>query len=72
MQTMSDLELSLIFKGLSHILGNQEYIMKQMNIGDPYIVEDTNALAVKYGKLAKKYYKQHNPNWIDDSEPPYT
>jgi hypothetical protein len=68
---MSDLELSLIFKGMSHILGNQEQIMKKFNIGEPYIVNDTNELAVQFGKLAKAYYKKHNPNWIDDSEPPY-
>lgn len=68
---MSDLELSLIFKGISHILGNQEYIMRQMKIGEPYIVEDTNELSVKFGQMAKAYYKKHNPDWVDDSEPPY-
>ena len=67
---MTDLELSLIFKGMSHILGNQEYIMRKMNIGEPYIVEDTNELSVQFGKLAKKYYKKHNPDWVDDSEYP--
>ena len=65
---MTDLELSLIFKGMSHILGNQEQIMKKFNIGEPYIVNDTNELAVKFGELAKAYYRKHNPAWVDDSE----
>lgn len=71
---MNDLELSLIFKGMSHILANQERILKRLGEGENgnfYNLEDTNELAVQFGKLAKKYYKRHNLDWVDDSGEPY-
>ena len=69
---MTDLELSLIFKGMSHILANQEIILRKLGEedGNFYNLEDTNTLAVDFGKLAKSYYKKHNPNWVEgDPEP---
>jgi hypothetical protein len=70
---MNDLELSLIFKGMSHILANQERILKRLGEeenGNFYNLEDTNELSVKFGQLAKTYYKHHNPDWVDDSGDP--
>jgi len=52
-------QLALIYKGISHILGNQEQIMKKLDIGYPYIQEDTNTLAVDFGKLSEYYFKQY-------------
>lgn len=52
-------QLALIYKGISHILGNQEQIMKKLDIGHPYIQEDTNTLAVDFGKLSEHYFKQY-------------
>ena len=49
---MTDLELSLIFKGMSHILANQERILRKLGEeenGNFYNLEDTNTLAVKFG-----------------------
>lgn len=70
---MTDLEMSLIFKGMSHILANQEIILRKLGEeenGNFYNLEDTNTLAVDFGKLAKAYYKKHNPNWVDESDEP--
>lgn len=67
---LTNTELSLIFKGMSHILGNQEQIMRKLNVGEPYIVNDTNELSVQFGKLAKAYYKKDHPDWVDDTEGP--
>ena len=65
---MDDLELSLIFKGLSHILANQEIILRKLGEedGNFYNLEDTNTLSVKFGQLAQKYYKKHNPDWVEE------
>lgn len=56
---MDNKQLALIYKGLSHILANQEKIMRKLNIGDPYINEDTNELAVQFGKLSEAYFRQY-------------
>ena len=63
---MTNTELSLIFKGMSHILANQEHIMRKIGEENFYLVEDTNELAVKFGELAKAYYKKDHPNWTDE------
>ena len=70
---MNDLEISLLFKGMSHILANQEIILRRLGEenGNFYNLEDTNTLAVKFGELAKKYYKRHNPDYIDE-DPNYS
>ena len=59
---MNNLEIALMFKGLSHILANQEIILKQLGEenGNFYNLEDTNTLSVKFGQLAKKYQEKHN------------
>lgn len=70
---MNDLEISLLFKGMSHILANQEIILRRLGEenGNFYNLEDTNTLAVKFGELAKKYYKRHNPDYVDE-DPNYS
>lgn len=70
---MNDLEISLLFKGLSHILANQEIILRRLGEenGNFYNLEDTNTLAVKFGELSKKYYKRHNPDYVDE-DPNYS
>lgn len=70
---MNDLEISLLFKGMSHILANQEIILRRLGEenGNFYNLEDTNTLAVKFGELAKKYYKRYNPDCVDE-DPNYS
>ena len=70
---MNDLEISVLFKGMSHILANQEIILRRLGEenGNFYNLEDTNTLAVKFGELAKKYYKRHNPDYVDE-DPNYS
>jgi hypothetical protein len=70
---MNDLEISLLFKGMSHILANQEMILRRLGEenGNFYNLEDTNTLAVKFGELAKKYYKRQNPDCVDE-DPNYS
>ena len=70
---MNDLEISLLFNGMSHILANQEIILRRLGEenGNFYNLEDTNTLAVKFGELAKKYYKRHNPDYVDE-DPNYS
>lgn len=70
---MNDLEISLLFKGMSHILANQEIILRRLGEenGNFYNLEDTNTLAVKFGELAKKYYKRHNQDFVDE-DPNYS
>lgn len=67
---MTNTEKSLVFKALSHILANQEHIMKKLGEENFYLIEDTNTLAVDFGKMAKKYYKLDHPNWNDNDEIP--
>lgn len=56
---MDNKQLALIYKGLSHILYNQWLIMQRLNIGEPYINNDTNELAVQFGKLSETYFRQY-------------
>lgn len=56
---MDNKQLALIYKGLSHILANQEQIMRKLKIGEPYINNDTNELAVQFGKLSETYFRQY-------------
>lgn len=58
---MGDKEIALIFKGMSHILANQEAIMRQLGEENFYKVEDTNKLSVQFGKLAKAYFEDNTP-----------
>jgi hypothetical protein len=74
MTMMNDLEISLMFKGMSHILANQERILRRLGEeenGNFYNLEDTNTLSVKFGQLAQKYYKKHNPDWTEE-DPNYS
>lgn len=57
---MTDQELGLIFKAFSHILGNQEVIMRRNCPESFYLIEDTNELSVLFGKLGEKYYYGKN------------
>lgn len=56
---MTNKQFGLICKGISHILGNQEQIMRKLDPEDKhfYLTEDTNELSVKFGELAEAYYK---------------
>ena len=54
---LNNKEMGLIFKGISHILANQEKIMKHFDNED-YQIKDTNELSVLYGELSKKYYQE--------------
>ena len=56
---MTNKQFGLICKGISHILGNQEWIMRKLDPEDKhfYLTEDTNELSVKFGELAEAYYK---------------
>ena len=56
---MTNKQFGLICKAFSHILGNQEMIMRKLNMTNDYfyLTEDTNELSVKFGELAEAYYK---------------
>lgn len=56
---MTNKQFGLICKGISHILANQEWIMRKLYQEDKhfYLTEDTNELSVKFGELAEAYYK---------------
>lgn len=56
---MTNKQFGLICKGISHILANQELIMRKLDLEDEYIylIEDVNELSVKFGELAEAYYK---------------
>lgn len=56
---MTNKQFGLICKGISHILGNQEWIMRKLDPEDKHfhLTEDTNELSVKFGELAETYYK---------------
>ena len=54
---LNNKEIGLIFKGISHILANQEKIMRHFNDED-YQIKDTNELSVLYGKLSEQYYRE--------------
>lgn len=55
---MDNKELAMIYKALSHILYNQRKIMEHINLEDFYTTQDTDELAILFGKLAKKYYEK--------------
>ena len=57
-------DLALIFKGLSHVLYNQRKIMEHLNIENFYAANDTDELAVQFGKLAQACWEE----WENDSE----
>lgn len=61
---MTNKQFGLICKGISHILGNQEMIMRKLDIENDYfyLTEDTNELSVKFGELAEAYYKAKEDN----------
>lgn len=50
--------IGLVFRAFSQILYNQEKIMRHYGEENFYLLEDTNELSVKYGKLAKKYFEE--------------
>ena len=58
-EAMTNKQFGLICKGISHIFANQEWIMRKLDPEDKhfYLTEDTNELSVKFGELAKAYYK---------------
>lgn len=58
-EAMTNKQFGLICKGISHILANQEWIMRKLDPEDKhfYLTEDTNELSVKFGELAEAYYK---------------
>lgn len=57
---MTNQEIGLIFKAFSHILGNQEVIMRRNCPESFYLIEDTNELSVLFGQLSEKYYYGEN------------
>ena len=60
MKKITDVDLALIFKGLSHILYNQRKIMEHLNIENFYATDDTDELSVQFGKLAKTLWEGWN------------
>lgn len=54
---MDNKDLAMIYKALAHILYNQRRIMEHMNIDNFYATQDTDELAVSFGKLTKAYYE---------------
>ncbi len=50
--------IGLIFKGFSHILSNQEKIMRHYGEENFYQLEDTNELSVLYGELSQEYFNK--------------
>ena len=56
---MTNKQFGLICKGISHILANQEWIMRKLDPEDKhfYLTEDANELSVKFVELAEAYYK---------------
>lgn len=61
---MTNKQFGLICKGISHILANQEWIMRKLDTKNEhfYLTEDTNELSVKFGKLAESYFKTKEDN----------
>lgn len=57
-KNMNNRTIGLIFKGFSHILANQEKIMRHYGEENFFLLEDTNELSVKYGELAQEYFKK--------------
>lgn len=55
-------EFGLIFKVISHLLHNQELLMRSVCKDYIYAINDTNELSVLSGKLSKAYYKEGNTN----------
>jgi hypothetical protein len=49
-EAMTNKQFGLICKGISHILANQEWIMRKLDQEDKhfYLTEDTNELSVKF------------------------
>ena len=56
---MTNKQFGLICTGISHILANQEWIIRKLDTEDKYfyLTENTNELSVKCGELAEAYYK---------------
>jgi len=56
---MTNKQFGLICTGISHILANQEWIIRKLDTEDKYfyLTENTNELSVKYGELAEAYYE---------------
>jgi len=52
---MNSMDFALVFKGLSHILYNQKIIIEHLDVNNIYAINDTDELAVQFGKLAKAY-----------------
>ena len=50
--------IGLVFKAISHILANQEKIMRHYGEDNEYLLEDTNELSVRYGELAQEYFSK--------------
>lgn len=63
-EAMTNKQFGLICKGISHILANQEWIMRKLDQEDKhfYLTEDTNELSVKFGELAEAYFKTKEDN----------
>lgn len=57
-KNMNNRNIGLIFKGFSHILANQEKIMRHYVEENFFLLEDTNELSVKYGELAQEYFRK--------------
>lgn len=57
---MTNKQFGLICKGISHILANQEWIMRKLDPEDKhfYLTEDTNELSVKLENLQKHIIRQ--------------
>lgn len=53
---MDNKELAMIYKGLSHILYNQKFIMEHISLENFCAVQNTEDLATSFGQLAKMYY----------------
>ena len=59
-EAMTNKQFGLICKGISHILANQEWIMRKLDPEDKhfYLTEDTNELSVKLENLQKHIIRQ--------------
>ena len=58
---MTNKQFGLICKGISHILANQEWIMRKLDPKDKHFYL-TDELSVKFGELAEAYFKTKEDN----------
>ena len=51
-----DKELGIVFKAMSHLLHNQELLMREVCKDKIYTINDTNELSVLLSNLSEAYY----------------